>query len=843
MVVCLVTLVACSPSSGVDGGVGGGSAGGAAQAGGNGSGGGGSCLIACSLTTCGDVPDACGGVLRCGGCPQGETCGGSGLQNVCGVGTCTPTSCQAAGKNCGQLSDGCGALLDCGTCTSGTTCGAQSPNVCGSGTCTPKTCQELGNNCGSVSDGCGQTIACGSCGSNETCSSANVCQPSCPRGCPAGYACDARGICTGGAGTFAVDLITHAVQGTVTVNGVSPTVAPPSVGTAAQVVVVFTNKQTGARSATTVACPGAAGQPCPASFTARLFPGAYRVSVFASGLVELPSVPVMIGLQGLALPALADLPVSGPATGVMLNVVTVPTQLTITVNGAAPTNTSMNPRNITLFASDTATGALTSFIARCAGGATGVPCPLTATARLPPGPHRIVRLSNSLFPELPIGADVHVDSPVFTVAAAQATHTIDLAPLTVRGTLTVNGDAGVGTSTQTATVGFSPVDGGSTLGAFLQCPQSGRCESNFSTRVFPGAYRVTVRADVMEGFPRSGTFVVAPALAVTPAMAPLAIDVPTVRVSGRVLVNGAAPARQSAAAPLTTLDVSLTDTVQPMQRSSFSIDCSDALTPCTGAFTEPVFRGRALASVGGLNVATMPGVPASSPGLPLDATVPRPGVVLDVPTTSLQGTVTVNGMAPTISSQAADGGVGFGVRLSRPESGEQLAFASPCPSPVPQASCPITFGAPAFQGTTLTAEASAQGFNELPFVLLGRPVWPLGRVFPAEGAITIGAAPVSVTLDVKTARLRGTVTVNGATPQRMGTASPALLQLTNRATGAVLTIGLSCAAMPAPPACALSFDTLVPRGVYEVALVPQTLTDVAGGPFIRWVIGDPVELR
>ena len=50
---------------------------------------------------CGSAPDGCGGTLVCdmpGGCPGGQSCGGAGVPNVCGVGTCTPTSCVALQK-------------------------------------------------------------------------------------------------------------------------------------------------------------------------------------------------------------------------------------------------------------------------------------------------------------------------------------------------------------------------------------------------------------------------------------------------------------------------------------------------------------------------------------------------------------------------------------------------------------------------------------------------------------------------------------------------------------------------------------------------------------------------
>jgi hypothetical protein len=37
--------------------------------------------------------------------------------------TCTPRTCMAAGANCGPIGDGCGGMLNCGTCPAGQTCG------------------------------------------------------------------------------------------------------------------------------------------------------------------------------------------------------------------------------------------------------------------------------------------------------------------------------------------------------------------------------------------------------------------------------------------------------------------------------------------------------------------------------------------------------------------------------------------------------------------------------------------------------------------------------------------------------------------------------------------------
>jgi hypothetical protein len=79
--------------------------------------------------SCGDLPDGCQGTLRCGDCTPPATCGGGGTANVCGEGTCTPTTCQA--DSCGDMSDGCSAVLHCGDCAAGTCGGGGTANVCG----------------------------------------------------------------------------------------------------------------------------------------------------------------------------------------------------------------------------------------------------------------------------------------------------------------------------------------------------------------------------------------------------------------------------------------------------------------------------------------------------------------------------------------------------------------------------------------------------------------------------------------------------------------------------------------------------------------------------------------
>jgi len=82
---------------------------------------------------CGVVPNGCGGLIDCGDCPTGQTCGGGDVAHLCGSSSCTPISCAGTGyQYCGRIGDGCGHALDCPDCTGGATCGGGgTPNVCG----------------------------------------------------------------------------------------------------------------------------------------------------------------------------------------------------------------------------------------------------------------------------------------------------------------------------------------------------------------------------------------------------------------------------------------------------------------------------------------------------------------------------------------------------------------------------------------------------------------------------------------------------------------------------------------------------------------------------------------
>jgi hypothetical protein len=120
---------------------------------------------------CGPAGDGCGNEIQCGTCPPGQTCGGGGVLGQCGtsMGGCTPLTCAAQNIHCGPGGDGCGNQINCGPCPPGQSCGAGGPSTCGPTGCTALTCAQLNLHCGPAGDGCGGLINCGTCPPGQTC--------------------------------------------------------------------------------------------------------------------------------------------------------------------------------------------------------------------------------------------------------------------------------------------------------------------------------------------------------------------------------------------------------------------------------------------------------------------------------------------------------------------------------------------------------------------------------------------------------------------------------------------------------------------------------------------------
>jgi hypothetical protein len=123
--------------------------------------------------------------------------------NDSGNGLCVPPTCASLNATCGAVTDKvCGGVIQCGSCKAGETCGATKANQCGKGgsgsgdACGHETCASQGLGCGVAGDGCGGTLNCGSCALPQICGG----NPAKPGQCGCTGTCAAVPTCGGDAG-------------------------------------------------------------------------------------------------------------------------------------------------------------------------------------------------------------------------------------------------------------------------------------------------------------------------------------------------------------------------------------------------------------------------------------------------------------------------------------------------------------------------------------------------------------------------------------------------------------------------------------------------------------------
>ena len=698
--------------------------------------------------TCGTISDNCGGTLQCGDCTTGETCGGNGTANVCGLGTCTPVTCTSAGKDCGQLSDGCSAVLQCGTCTGGETCGGGGQNLCGTGTCTPTTCAASGKDCGTITDGCSSTLACGACSGGEVCGAqtANVCGSACPvEGCPSGYTCS-NATCSGGdPHGLDLDVKTTTLSGTVTLNGALPVAtAACQQNDGTLVNVQFTNAATGVTFTASTPCTSNA-------WSTTVFPGTYKVEV--QGYYS--NVPYA---WFLANPALV---VTAAQANLVLDVKTTTASGTVTLNGAAPIATAACQQNdgslVNVQFTNATTGVTFTASAPCTSNAWSM--------TIFPGTYKVE--VQGYYSNVPYAW--YLANPALVVTAAQANLALDVKTTTASGTVTLNGAAPIATAAcqqnngSLVNVQLTNATTGVTFTA------SAPCTSNaWSMTIFPGTYKVEVQG-YYSNVPYAW-YLANPALTVTAAQTNLALDVKTKTVSGTVTLNGAAPVATAACQQNdgNLVNVRFTDTTSGV---AFSTG-----TPCTSnAWAMAVFPGTYKVEVQGY----YSNVPYAwflvNSTFAVSAT--QANLALDVKTTTVSGTVTLDGAAPvaTAACQQNDGNL-VNVRFTNNATGAEFSVGSPCTS--------NAWAMTIFPGTY---KVEVQGYySNVPYA------W-----FVANNALVVTTAQANLTLDVKTVTVSGTVTLNGAVPVataacQQNDGSLVNVQFTNATTGVTFTTSTPC---------------------------------------------------
>ncbi len=527
--------------------------------------------------------------------------------------------------------------------------------------CVPRTCAEEELACGELDDGCGGTLTC------------FPCPP-----------------------VLALDVKTVQVSGVVTANGQLPTQSCAATGWL-RGRVIFSEEDGPATFRLDLPCAGASD---PFTFSGRVYPGTYRVSVL--GLESsLPSsgITVAAGLEILADRA-------GLAWDLGHHVVSG----TVTLNGQVPAQSCTGGSRAQVQLLDRGGGG--HFVMRVPCEAPGTPYRFSGS--VPSGVYELsVMGENSTIP-----SSSHVVDPAFVVDGDREDVALDLVTHTVSGSVTLNG-AVPGSSTcrlRRGTVSFQALGGSVTLP--IPCTAAGG-PYTFSGEVYPGVYQLVVAGDDLppEPYRPEGTVEIAG------AVPDLVVDVKSVPLAGTVTLNGATPP------PCTGATWGEVYAYETTRHYNFSMPVA-CVAGGPFAFSGDVYPGTYHVSV-----RIGDGEPLSlDPAL--EVTGPTSGLRLDTTRIAhtVAGFVTVNGRAPDAPCEGQ-------VDLADTVSGVAVTL-------------PLTCGAEAaFSGSVPPGSYR---------VSLHGAGLPAPYFVPAP--LVVSAPVSDVRFDVVTRAISGTVTLDGAVP-------------------------------------------------------------------------------
>jgi hypothetical protein len=365
----------------------------------------------------------------------------------------------------------------------------------------------------------------------------------------------------------------------------------------------------------------------------------------------------------------------------------------------------------------------------------------TFSTRLPAGKYRVLASrsdSSTTFPD----ATFVVDG-AFSPAAGAPPVAWDVTTVPVSGRLTVDGRPPEASSSCAGDqVRLTFVDArGATFTSSIDC---GVSDGSFSARVAPGTYRVLAsRSDSSTTFP-DATFVVDGAFTVSGPATGLAWDLTTVAVSGRLTVDGRAPAATSACVG-DHVRIAFTDQAGATFTSKIACSVSD------GSFSARVAPGtyRVLASRSDSNTsfpdATMVVERA------LGVTAPTSGLSFALTTVPVTGTITIDGRAPSATSSCS----GDHVRVSFvDEAGAVYSARIPCG---------VSTGA-------FSARVAPGTYRVLASRSDSSSTFPDATITLARG-LRVEAATPALALDLATVPVSGRLTVDGRAPSATSSCS------------------------------------------------------------------------
>lgn len=681
----------------------------------------------------------------------------------------------------------CTALAGCGNGADGPACTtAECQAICKDNpadpvcqpTCSAQTsCAMQNKTCGSIADGCGGTLDCGTCSGWLTCGgggTANVCGASCRAGCPTGYSCSDRGVCTGGAASgLVLDVKTVEAAGIVTLNGAAPLLTCVSESPA---TVQFQEVNLGYRIAIPVGCNSTL------AFDSLIYPGTYKVTVVGNSYANLP--------QGSAFVVKSALTITADQAHLVLDVKTVNIAGKVTLNGALPVSTCSSASPATVNLQETTYGYNLNIPVPCGTG-------FAWSGVVYPGTYKVAVLGNS-YANLPQGSAYVVD-PALSLTAGRTGLSLDVKTVTLSGKVTLNGATPAATcsSASPATVILQDAAQGYSLSVPVPCNSM----FAWSGTVYPGTYKVLVAGNSYSNLPVGSSFVASPALKVSANQTALVLDVKTAAVDGKITLNGAAPTTTCTTS--SPASVVFQDTTQGY---GFTI-----AVPCSPAFvwSGKIYPGTYKVSVLGNANANLPTGTAVVVNPALAVSADRAALALDVKTVAMvaiDGTVTLNGAAPTSTCSTSSPA---SVVLREVTQGYNVTIAVPC-SPT------FVWSGNVYPGTykiTVTGNTNSN--------------LPQAGAFVANPALVVTAKQSGIVLDVKTVAVTGTLLLDGELPMSScGSASPATVSFTEINLGYMLNVAVPCSA-------SFAFTGNVYPGTYRIAVLGNSNSNLPQNtPFI-----------
>ena len=438
--------------------------------------------------------------------------------------------------------------------------------------------------------------------------------------------------------------------------------------------------------------------------------------------------------------------IGGNGQAIGIDVKTVSVAGTITLNGAAPsTLPSCNP-------SPSTAKATVHLVDRARGYQFDLPVPCSATTFawsgvVFPGSYKVLVDGDSNYSSLP--SQAFVANPQLAVSADAQGLALDVKTASVGGTVTLGGAApmtlpacSANPSAAKATVHLVDDSDGYRFDLDVPCSSS---SFSWGGVVFPGTYAVSVDGNASYSDVPAAAFIANPALTVSATVANQTLDIKTAQVAGTVTLNGAVPTSSCpTGSSASKAAVHLSDAKQGY-RFDFAIPCSQADYGWSGA----VYPGTYAVTVDdGSGYSNLPHATyVANPALAVGGAVS--GQALDVKTVTVAGTVTLNGAAPTPTSfcTSSPTSTQATVALSDAKSGYAFSFSVPCSSTT------LAWSGTIFPGTYRVTVAGSPSYSTLP-----------GAAFVARDSFAVAANAAAIALDVATASIAGTITLNGAAP-------------------------------------------------------------------------------